>query len=193
MARTFSTNFQNALDSDNIRYFFLIEVDLPSGTDYYTSHSSDITWPTTNGNTYISDGGMFEVEPPKFSSVVDREAYKIVLTDINDSLADEFKTANGIVGNDIHVRVGLLNSNNQPLLADDDIVSIYKGFVDSPSITNSWETKLATIEGSSPMADLDQVNLFMVSRDGMDQKSTTDTSFDEIFGDREITLKWGKV
>ena len=190
MARSFSTAFQNIINSDTIKYFFLIDVEFPSGVDYYTSHSSDIIW---NSNTYISDGGIFEISPPSFSTTVDREAYKIVLTDVSDSVAGEFKNSTGMVGNDITVRVGLLDSNGAPLVGTNDIVNIYSGFIDSPSLANDWETKLATIEGSSPMADLDQVNLFMVSKDGMDQKSSTDTSFDIMYGDREITLNWGKI
>jgi hypothetical protein len=40
---------------------------------------------------------------------------------------------------------------------------------------------------------LDAVNVFYTSRDGMDQRSTTDTSFDDMFEDGEIKYKWGKV
>ena len=43
------------------------------------------------------------------------------------------------------------------------------------------------------MSDLDMVKPFISSKDGMDQKSATDTSFDEVYEDNEITLKWGKV
>ena len=53
-------------------------------------------------------------------------------------------------------------------------------------------TKLAIIEGTSPMSDLDLVNPFITSADGMDQKNASDTSFDEIYENSEITLKWGK-
>jgi hypothetical protein len=34
---------------------------------------------------------------------------------------------------------------------------------------------------------------FITSRDGMDQRSSTDTSFDEIYKNSEINLKWGKI
>jgi hypothetical protein len=43
------------------------------------------------------------------------------------------------------------------------------------------------------MSDLDAVNTFYVSRDGMDQKSFSDTSFDDMYQDIEIKYKWGKV
>jgi len=187
MARVFSTNFTTVLNSDVIRYFFLIELNL--NNDYYfTSYPSDIPY---NGNTYISDGGVFEVDSPRFSSVVDREAYKIVLTDIDNTMSTEFSA--GVIGAPIKVMVGLIDSNNQPLLSAGDIVEIYSGFVDKPEISIDWETKYASIEGTSPMSDLDRINLTMVSKDGMDNINTNDTSFDEIYGGREITFKWGKV
>ena len=43
------------------------------------------------------------------------------------------------------------------------------------------------------MSDLDAVNSFISSKAGMDQVSSTDTSFDFIFEDSEAEIKWGKV
>ena len=43
------------------------------------------------------------------------------------------------------------------------------------------------------MADLDSVNVIYSSKDGMDQLSATDTSFDEIYDGAEIATKWGKI
>ena len=71
--------------------------------------------------------------------------------------------------------------------------NVYKGVVDKPLINNNFDTKLAVLEGTSPMSDLDMVRSFMTSKAGMDQRSASDTSFDEIFDDKQITVKWGKV
>jgi hypothetical protein len=187
MARSFSSLVQTAIDSGNFKYFFLVKLEFSSNY-YFTSHYADISW---DGQTWLSDGGVFEFDSPKFSSIVDREAYRVVITDLVDNMAAEFKA--GVVGSDISVWVGIIDPiTNLPLTGTDDMISLYKGYVDSPSIENNWDTKLASIEGTSPMADLDFVNVFMVSKDGMDQKSATDTSFDSIFEDSELTLKWGK-
>lgn len=43
------------------------------------------------------------------------------------------------------------------------------------------------------MSDLDIIVPFISSRDGMDQKSSSDTSFDKIYGDNLVKLKWGKI
>jgi hypothetical protein len=187
MARTFTTAFNNIINSDSINYFFLFKLEL-SQNYYFTSFNRDIVW---DSQTWVSDGGVFEVDPPKTSSIVDREAYRVVITDIDNDFSDEFKQ--GVIGADIKVWAGLLDSTGNPLLNSGDIISVYSGFVDQPSIKIDWDTKYANLEGTSPMADLDQVNLFMVSKDGMDNVSATDTSFDFIYDDSEIHLKWGKV
>ena len=43
------------------------------------------------------------------------------------------------------------------------------------------------------MSDLDMVIPFIGSRDGIKQKSSNDTSFENLYGDSVIKLKWGKI
>lgn len=185
--RNFSTSVQAVLDSDNISFFFLIKLEFTQ-TYYLTSFGSDIVF---DGQTYTAQGGLFEYDSPKLSSVVDRESYKIVIDDVSNTMIQEFK--NNVVGKPITVTAGFLDTNGAPLLNTSDMVQVYQGYVDSPVISNDWETKTAIIEGTSPMSDLDAVNVFYTSRDGMDQRSITDTSFDDMFEDGEIKYKWGKV
>jgi hypothetical protein len=184
--RQFSSSVQASLDSQNIRYFFLIKLEFSQ--DYrFTSHSHDLEY---DGETYLADGGLFEYDSPKISSTVDRESYKVVLSDIDNVMIQEFRS--NVVGMPITVNVGFLDLNGNALTGTDDVVVAYKGFVDSPSINNDFESKTAVIEGTSPMSDLDAVNSFFTSRDGMDQKSTTDTTFDDMFENVDIKHKWGK-
>lgn len=185
--RQFSAAVQNVINSDNIRFAFLIKLEFNT-TYYLTSFSRDIEY---NNNIYLANGGLYEFDSPKFSSVVDRESYKIVISEVLDTLSAEFRA--NVVGKPISVFVALLDANGEPLLSLNDVLSVYKGYVDSPSITNDFEQKLAVIEGTSPMSDLDMVRSFMTSKNGMEQVSSSDTSFKEIFENKEITVKWGKV
>jgi len=185
--RQFSAAVQNVINSDNIRFAFLIKLEFNT-TYYLTSFNRDLFY---NGNTYLANGGLYEFDPPKFSSVVDRESYKIVISEVLDTLSAEFRA--NVVGKPISVFVALLDANGEPLLGLSDVLSVYKGYVDSPSITNDFEQKLAVIEGTSPMSDLDMVRSFMTSKNGMEQVNSSDTSFVEIFENKEITVKWGKV
>jgi hypothetical protein len=186
--RTFSSAVQAIINSGEIRFFYLIELGF-SSTYRFTSYSSDIVF---EGNTYSADGGLYEIDTPKFSSVIDREAYKVVIADLVEEMAAEFET--NVVGKTVKVKLGLLdNATNLPLLSSADIMDVYNGFVDAPKLSNDFEEKLAVIECTSPMADLDAVNPFFSSKDGMDNRSSTDTSFDQIFDNKEVSIKWGKV
>lgn len=184
--RTFSANVQNLLDQDVVEFYFLIKIML-STPQYYTNYPSDITFDT---NTYLANGAVFETDPPKFSTVVDREGYRIVINDVNDIYKGEFES--GVVGADIEVRVFFTDASGTPQLNTDDVIFVYKGYVDAPAIKTDWDTKTIVLEGSSPMADLDKINSFWTTRSSMDAVNVSDTSFDRVFDGNEVVLKWGK-
>jgi len=185
--RQFSTAVQTVLDSDLIEYAFLIKLSFNSSY-YLTSNGYDVVY---NGNTYLANSGFYEFDSPKFSTVVDRESYKVVISELFNEMLPEFKL--NVVGKPIEVFVALRDASGDLLLSTGDVLKVYKGTVDKPSISNDFEEKLAILEGTSPMSDLDLVRVFITSKDGMDQKSATDTSFDEVYDGSEITIKWGKV
>jgi hypothetical protein len=185
--RTFSTAVQTVLDSDLIEYAFLIKLNF-NFNYYLTSNGYDVVY---NGNTYLANSGLYEFDSPKSSTIVDRESYRVVISDLLNEMMAEFKI--NVVGKPIEVFVALRAANGDLLTSTTDVLRIYKGFVDKPSITNDFYEKLAVLEGTSPMADLDLVRNFISSKNGMDQKSTTDTSFDQIYDGSEVTLRWGKV
>jgi hypothetical protein len=185
--RVFSSVVEAVLASDDIEFFFLIKLSFNSNY-YITSHGQDIVF---DGNTYSANGGLFEVDSPKFSSVIDREAYRIVVLDNLNAMKAEIES--NVVGKPIDVKLGFLDTNGDPITAPADVLSVYSGYVDAPTISNDWDKKVVSFEGTSALADLDMVNSFITSRDGMDQKSATDTSFDQIYDSSAIEIKWGKV
>ena len=185
--RTFSSTVENILLSGNIDFFFLIKLSFNSNY-YITSYSNDIVY---NGDTYSANGGLFEVDSPKFSSVIDREAYRVLVLDNLNAMKTEIEA--NVVGKPIEVKLGFVDSNGNPITTPSDVLSIYKGYVDNPVISNDWEQKVITFEGTSALADLDMINSYITSRDGMDQKSLTDTSFDQIYENSAIEVKWGKI
>lgn len=185
--RTFSSTVEAILNSNNVKFFFLIKLNFNS-IYYITSYHQDILF---DGNTYNANGGLFEVDSPRFSSVIDREAYRIVVLDNFNQMKQEIES--NVVGKPIEVKLGFIDSNGNALTNPDDIISVYKGYVDRPSISNDWDKKVVVFEGTSALADLDMVNSFVTSRDGMDQFSLVDTSFDQIYENSAIEVKWGKL
>ena len=184
--RTFSANVQTALANPPTRVFTL--VDLHFSSSYYLT---DLPYNITiDGVVYVASSVLVEIDAPRNSSILDRSPYRIVLSDLDNAMTSEIR--NNILGKDIQVRIGFFDASNNPLTDPADIVTAYKGRVDKPQILNDFETKYAVIEGTSPMADLDSTKPMFVSKDGMDQVSSTDTSFDKIYENAELEVKWGK-
>ena len=185
------------IESEFLSYFYLVTID---GNKHYCSAPFDVTM--SNGITYLSDGGLVSVEPPRMSAVVDRATYKITFADADFALKPYFEA--GATGDTVTVRLGFYNTlgvttegiapghyfNNMK-----DTVITYQGVVDSQAyeIDYQQETAYAVIECSSPMADLDLVKIFYTNKDSMKVKHPNDTSFDDVFaGSGAINLKWGK-
>lgn len=202
--RKLSSAVNTMLSLYNTKSFFLVE--LSGLSRYHTTLPFNITM--SNGITYTSDGGLVGVDPPRLSSVVDREAYKISFADFSY----DFRTAfnQGIVGDPLTVRIGFFNTSDsavagftgtlvqpgQVFTNINDTIIVYEGVIDNHSydIDVPGSSSTCLIEGSSPMAHLDLVKSFFTSRDQMRQVNTSDSSLDEVYkGSGEISLRWGKI
>lgn len=189
--RQLSTALQTLLETEGpLEYFGLIRLQL--NTEFFiTSMPYDLVY---DGNLYTSDGGLISTDPPQITTTVDREIYKIKLTDHDGEMQSQFDL--GIIGAEVEVFLGLIDpATSKPLLTTGDVYLVYKGTVDSHMVdaTEGLSGREITISCASPMADLDSVNPFITSGDGMDQFSSIDTSFDDIFEKgAEIEIKWGK-
>jgi len=191
-----SDTIKNIIELDRIKYFFLVSI----GIRNYTSNPFDITM--SNGITYISDGGLKNIDPPTFSNTVDRSTYSVIFSDVSSELKSYFEE--GATGDNFNVRVGFYNTLDnetegvevgEVFTQISNTILIYKGVVDTQSYALSFNNGelTAKIEGSSPMADLDLVKPFYTNKDSMKQLNPNDTSFDKVFdGSGQIKLKWGK-
>jgi hypothetical protein len=185
----FSNNIKTLLQNPVIDAFYMVRIN----TYLTTSHVTNIT---VDGNTYLSDGRLLSVDPPKLSSSVDRELYKVTLADPDYSIGGTMQT--GIVGKTFEVRLGFVDPiTSQPYTALSDTVLIYKGFVDSIAYnieTNQQGEVALLVTGASPMANLDVTKTFYTSRDFIRSISPTDSCFDQVYeGSGTVNLKWGKT
>lgn len=185
----FSTTIANILQNPTIDAFYCVTI----GSYKTTSFHSNIT--LSNGEVFESDGKLLSVDPPKISAVVDREIFKVTLSDSDFSLGAQFQS--GIVGTNFEVRVLLLNPNtNLPYTNITDTIIAYKGKIDN--IGYSFETgnignSILGISGSSPMNDLDSIKNFYTSREYIRTKYPDDSCFDQIYeGSGPVNIKWGK-
>jgi hypothetical protein len=185
--RTLSSAALAALNSPSPKFFLLAEVAL-STTLRATSSSFNITF---SGNTYSATNSITSFGPPRVSSSVDREIYELSFLDHDNFFQNELRL--GVSGKLLTVYAGFFNSAGQPLTAAADVLIAYRGFIDSGKIINDGSRKQGILSAASPMAALDSIGGYIVSKDGMDQVSSTDTSFDDVYvGGKTTNLKWGK-
>jgi hypothetical protein len=195
---TFSSTIGSILNSKNIKYFYLVNIqDLGN----YTSLPFDIQMDDTI--TYNSDGGLYSVEPPSLSSIVDRATYKLLLLDPTFSLRNYLEQ--GAVGKQVVIRLGFFNTTSalvdgtnvgEPFKALSNTITVYKGIIDtySYSIDLREGSSIVELEISSPMADLDLVKGYHTNKDFLSQLNANDTAYNEVYdGASSVKLKWGKV
>jgi hypothetical protein len=187
--RLFSQDVIDIIKSDFIEYFILVELNLSNNNYYLTTNKSNVT--DNDGKLFLANGAIFEYDSPRQNSVLDREAYRIQFIDPSDELFAEFKQ--GVINRGVTIRAGFIHPTLGPLTGDTDLVYVYRGYVDAPTIKTDFESKIVEIECSSPMADFDMARPFFTTSYGMDQINTEDTSFDRINEGFELQIEWGKI
>lgn len=183
-----STRLQEILESDQaLGYFALLRLDWNS-TRFLTSLSHDTTW---NGNVYQSDPTIMQFESPRYSSTVDREAYKLTLSGMDQGIHDEVAT--GIIHRGVNIRLGFM-INGVPQLGSNDTLHVYTGTVANARFVADGEQMTWEIECSAPLSNLDSTSALYTTKDSMQNIFPGDTCFDRIQeGSKKASVAWGKL
>jgi hypothetical protein len=187
--RTLSAAALAAINLPNPKFALFAKINFSGVTLRVTSNSYDHSF---KGEVYSSSSSLLTFGPPRVSSSIDREIYELTFVDHDNAVQTELRI--GATGRKVTVYAAWFNSSDQLLLNEEDVLIAYEGLIDSGKVTNDGVMKQAILSVASPMATLDSIGGYIVSRDGMDQISTTDTSFDEVYiGGKTVNLKWGKI
>lgn len=196
-----SQNVLQLCEQNIIKTFFLIRIQTSSNSyRSITSHYSDITM--SDNITYINEGTLLSIEPPRYSNSVDRASYRILFSDSNFSFRSFFEQ--GAAGANVIVRLGFYNTIaglqnteiNAPITNIDDTILVYRGFIDSHSYNIDLEQNIiqVSLECSSPMADLDLAKPYYTNDFTHKQFYPNDTAFQKVFeGSGTVKLNWGRV
>jgi hypothetical protein len=188
--RQTSATIQGLLMNPLVNPFFLVKIDTYLTTSFYRNLTMD------NGETYVADGKLIQVDPPRISSTVDREIYRVVLADPS-FLFGETLEAN-LIGKLMSVRLGFVNTSTKaPYTEIANTIVSYQGMIESSAyeidLSSQGENKLV-ISGSSPMGNLDAVNTLTSSKTALRYIDLKDNSFEQIYeGSGSVVLKWGKA
>lgn len=186
--RKFNNFIASKLKSDTLSTYTLFDFDLENTPARFTSTPYPITF---NGQEYVSDIGVVDFKVPIQSASVDRQSFSVAISDNLSILKNSVTKSNA--GRDATLYMGFFNDDGTPNTSLENVLIVYKGFIDKTTYSNDFDEAIFTIELSSPMADLSLVNTIITSPNGMDQHSLTDTSFDKVIEDNEEIVKWGKI
>jgi len=123
---------------------YLVEIELDSGTDYYTNNNEDVVFPTSGGNTYATWGFAFDRIRSTLTGEIDRVSFAFDNSDLTLSgyLATE----------DFQGRTITLKRVFSNLLADsDDATTLFSGEIGPIQITDGEFSFIAT----SPLLKLE--------------------------------------
>lgn len=199
--KNFSATVKLLISQPFYMSFLLLEIGPSRNGNWLrmTTLGYDVTF---DGNVYTSKSLLNMVDPPKISTIVDREAYKIGLSDPDFTLRPYFEE--GLTNAKLSVRAGFINTETttlsgyapgEAILSKADTIIGYSGFVDSYSYTINGEGDVQlTIESTSPMGALGLTRSIITSKEWMSQHHPSDTSYDQVFiGSGPSTKKWGKA
>lgn len=183
---TFSARLLELLNQPVLNIIYCLKLK----TLKYCTYTSDIT---LGSDVYTGYGPVFNVDAPRMDSVVDRDLYKIALTDEGFSLGALYDT--NFTGAEAEVRACLVDYyTGVPETNLDDTVLVYRGIIESFNYeidTSEQGRVLSTISCSNPMADLDSVRVYYTSKDFLKQVNPNDTAYNQIFaGSEGVSLVW---
>jgi len=191
----FSPRVRQLIADGRARVFYTLHLLNADGTVFRASTTHFSSVKLGNDITYVADDFIVSVDPPKISSNVDREQYRVTLADPDfQSAAD---AENGLVGKKMEARLGFLDPDTGLPLTDlADTFVVYKGRVDGMTSTISTDEvgeSLFDMTGASPMVSLDMSKGIFLSRDSIRARDKEDACCDKIYnGSSSLVLKWGR-
>jgi len=202
------TTFQiNTLSKSSVEAFYIVEIGYKTTqvilgntvwqTDYkrLSTFQRDIT--LSDGRTFIGNSPIIELQPPKISSVVDREQYVITFADVSYEYG--VLSENNLVGMPAQVGIVFVDyDTKEPNLNANEVLIVYKGQIDAASYlieTSEIGSTIYKLACASPVANLEAVKSFHTSKSFLKDKiRSDDVSFDQVAqGTGSLRLKWGRV
>jgi hypothetical protein len=157
-----------------------------------TSYHSNLV---IDGVTYLADGSLLGLDPPKITTSVDREQFKFQLADPGFLEGNEAEY--GYIGKEIEIRTIFQHPTTKEMLINlEDTLLNYSGYGDGTSYlidSKEFGEVVLQVSCSSPLADLDGKRSMYASRDYVRGRNFKDSSCDMVYsGSGKLQLKWGK-
>lgn len=187
--RTLTSAVETALDAGHVAFVFLADLDFasgsPSGTVYFNSGATKITW---NGNAYLGIGNISSVSEVQESAQLGVAGIEFGLSAINQALIaialdpSEYKNRNATL------RLAILNTETlQPL---EDPVVVWKGLMDQMPLVLGAEAPIR-LRCESRGADWERARVRRFTDDDQRTNNPGDEFFKYTGEMTDKDLPWG--
>jgi hypothetical protein len=185
--KSYSSFILDRLASDSATVFLVIDITIPSAKRWTTLPYNV----TIGGQTYLGKAGLVTFDMPRSDQALGRDSYKITVSDPDRTLEGELTQAG--TGAPFSIRLGFFNTSSQPVLTD--LVTIYKGSIDTYVFSQEEETRTLSIQGVSPAGALSYGRAIFTDKDYIKQQNNLDTSMDLVGTTslEKLILGWGKA
>ena len=182
------TDVRNILAQDAVDSAVLVDLMWPTsagGPQYITDNPQTITF---NSNTYTPGAGLLNLSAPQVVSVVDRDQFSVTLSDNNNVFNTRVEAAP--TGWMMTCRILLKDSSGNFISSG---LPVYRGECSGASFSRTDTDRILTLEFTSPLTKLAQVNERVTSDASQRGVANTDTSMIHVTDSvNEASFRWGR-
>lgn len=191
----FSATIADLIASGQAEVCFALVIRESNDAVFLTSTTHFENVQLDDGVSYTADDFIVRADPPQQSSNVDRESYKLTVTDptfLVSALGE-----NGLVGKKIELNLCFVNPTTGKIYPEAaNRLCVYKGRIEGLEgeiNTESIGSQEFVISCASPNMSLEQSRGIYCSRDIMRGRNPNDGCCDKIYtGSTPAVSKWGK-
>ena len=208
MSRSLSSGIIGAISSESIKPFFAIELRFDTQTLYFWTGLGNIT---VDGITYVGTGQFLKVSEISETAEISAKGAMITLSGIPSELlslilSEPYQGRLGII------RFGLMDANRSYLLDEDgnyvlqedssriditagdpnDLVEIFKGYMDQMNIEEGAETSTVALSMESKLIDLERPRVLRYTDANQKSRFPTDRGFEFVEDLQDKQFNWGR-
>tara|TARA_A100001037_G_scaffold95932_2_gene87350 strand:- start:1337 stop:1960 length:624 start_codon:yes stop_codon:yes gene_type:complete len=185
--RTLTDAVKTAAASEVVAPFFAVSADFPSGTVKIWAGVGELTF---GGNTYEGVGEFLAIEA--ITETVDSGSNGVALT--LSGIPSEVRNPifeDAYQGNSAEVIMGCFDPNTGEII--DDPITIFKGHLDSDTVTENGTTQQIKLRVENRLVDLLRAREYRYTLEGQHQLqgATTDKGLEFMPALQETDIEWG--
>ena len=184
MTRSLNSATETASQADTIAPIFLVELAFDGGTVYFHSWIGELSW---DGNTYTGAGPLGSIGRAEEDSELSRTPLTLRLSGIESSVLSAILNEH-YQGRQATVRVGYLDTDTMQLV--DDPAILYRGRMDSPTVTQS-DTIDILLNIESRFAAWDRANARRYNNADQQARYPDDRGLEYVEQATEKRIIWG--